>query len=146
MDKLELDARVALLERRLSLLIALLVLALATSIALALMMTMRGEARPAMMTVATPSAATRETKVETKTAVGGVDQLDAELRKLHALQQSGLINAGDFQEKKELILANRIVVGDFARDIQVARKLADAAIINNVDYDELKKKILEIGH
>jgi hypothetical protein len=143
MDKLEIDARVARLERRVSSFFALLVLGVAAG-ALALMLLIYQAGRSTEATVATPALLPATVEVARDSA--SMSHLDADLRKLHGLLEEGLIDRDDFQAKKRGLFAPILHVTDFAGDMQLAKKLLDENIIDRGEYGELKKKILEIGH
>jgi hypothetical protein len=126
MDKLELDARVARLERRLSTLIAVLaVAALAAAVAALAMVSrtaaVRTEDIPATP-VPPPAVASTPAKRPAEPE-NGMGQLQAELRTLRDLQGQGIITLVDFQAKKATILARPLHVGDYAADVRAATKL-----------------------
>jgi hypothetical protein len=139
MDKLELDGRVARLERRVSLILTLPFMILGLLVLAAMSMAFVGRAS---VTEATPPPPPAAVTVPSDNA--SMYHLDGELRKLHALQEEGLINAGDFQAKKKNLLFGILHIEDFAGDMQMAKKLLDENILNSSEYDELKKKILGI--
>jgi hypothetical protein len=139
MDKLELDARVARLERRVSLILTLPFMILGLLVLVAMSMAFVGRASVTAVPTAPPSPAV--IAVEDHRSM---HRLDGELRKLHALLEEDLINAGDFQAKKKNLLFGILHIDDFAGDMQMAKKLLDENILNISEYDELKKKILGI--
>jgi hypothetical protein len=153
MDKLELDARVARLERRLSTLIAVLVVAALAAAVAALAMVSRTEEVPAQAirdstAVKTPSPPPPVASTPAKRPAeleNGMGQLQAELRKLRDLQGQRLITPVDFQAKKATILARPLNVGDYAADVRAAKTLRDEGILTPPEYEALTKKILDIG-
>jgi hypothetical protein len=150
MDKLELDARVARLERRLSTLI--FVLAVTGLVAMLAAFTLVAS-RP-IRTVGTPdtpasvaptAVAKTGAMVRVISSTGRMDDLDAEIRKLRGMQLQGLITPDDFAAKKALILARPLRVGDEEGGLQAARKLQLEDIITVEEFEALKKKILGLG-
>ena len=142
MDKLELDARVARLERRVSWVTGFLVLACAAA---SLMSLMRIEATPSaqMMepaTIATPAPAPAIRQIGT---AHGVKQLGAVLRTLRDMQLEGLISLQDLEAKKASILAQPLNVTDYASDMKAAKALQLEGILSLGDYEALKKRILD---
>jgi hypothetical protein len=139
MDKLELDDRVARLERRVSLLLAMPFVIIALLVLAAMSMAfLRRADESAAPPMPTPAAVTVEDD-------RSMQRLDGDLRKLHGLLNENLIDRDDFQAKKKVLFAPLLHVTDFASGMQLARKLLDENIIDRGEYEQLKKKILEIG-
>jgi hypothetical protein len=146
MDKLELDARVARLERRVSWLTGFLILACAAASLMSLTVaggtaTLQTPATPAVMT---PSPA--PTMVRVSSTPHGMNQLAADLRKLRDVQLQGLISLQDLEAKKASLLAAPLEITDYASDIKAAKALQLEGVISMGDFETLKKKILEIGN
>jgi hypothetical protein len=140
MDKLELDERVSRLERRVSFLWALALLALvAAGLFMAAMMFIARSTPYPPPPVESPSAVYIDRGLPP-----GAITFEAELRRLHDLQQKGLITASDFAEKKAKILGRSMEFSDEAEAVKAAKALNNAGIITAAEYDDLKRRILKL--
>lgn len=73
-----------------------------------------------------------------------MDFLDAEVRNAHDLQANSSISEDDFMAIKRSLIVGLSRVDEVARDVQLARKLLVEKRITSAEYDDLRKKILEI--
>jgi hypothetical protein len=141
MDKLELDARVARLERRFSLLLTVPFLVFGLLALAAILMTSVSRRSDSAVITTPPMPAPT---VEVGTDDRNMHRLDGDLRKLHGLLDRNLIDRDEFQAKKRELFAPILHVTDFEGDIELAKALLDENIIDRDEYNQLKKKILEI--
>jgi hypothetical protein len=139
MDRLELDGRVARLERRVSLILTLPFMILGLLVLAAVSMAFVGRAS----VTAVPTAPPSPTVVAAEEG-WNMHRLDGDLRKLHGLLDRNLIDRDEFQAKKRELFAPILRVTDFEGDIELAKQLLDENIIDRDEYNQLKKKILEI--
>ena len=149
MDKLELDARVARLERRVSSLSVALALSVATFSVCALLTLFidnphRPSGLPPQLPVAMPRSSLPPPIGSLAWSKSGMDFLDAEVRNAHDLQANSSISEDDFMAIKRSLIVGLSRVDEVARDVQLARKLLVEKRITSAEYDDLRKKILEI--
>jgi hypothetical protein len=137
MDKLELDERVARLERRVSLYSSLASVGLGLILLGAFLatarMTVSYEEVPLPARIATP--------------VPPIPRSDFELqlRNAHKMQEQGLITREDFEQKKEMILDAPLDPADDVEALRGARTLVDEGLLTEDEYGILKRKILKFG-
>jgi len=147
MDKLEFDARLAQLERRVSLLTALILSALVLiGVSAGFLLMVRTSVRPGSPSVASP----RATVVHSAHAVldntdGSVGQIVHELRDLWELKEESLITGLDFMSKKEQLLNKPIRSTAIRPELEQLSKLKTQGVLNGLEYDSIKTKILEGG-
>ena len=146
MDKLELDARVARLERWLAVSVILPGIALLAVIGLLLFARIDLTSPPAIATPL-PAVAPMETKTTvtiTEPPIIPISTLENDLKALHDLQLQGVISLSDFNAKKAQFLTKPIVVGNLSESLQVAKKLMTDGVITLREFEQIKKKILGI--
>jgi len=136
MDKLELDDRVSHLERRVSLLFALLALVIPVGLIGAIMFTARSMP---YAPVTSPPVVLSE-----RPLLPHAFAFETELRSLLDLQQQGLITSDDFGVKKVDILGRSMEFGDEVGAVKAAKALNDDHIITTAEYEVLKRKILKL--
>jgi len=143
MDKLELDARVARLERRSSHLTALVIL-MGAILACVLFFALVG--RPDVSpvyatTVATPAPVPM---LPPPPADGSMAALHQQLATLRELRDQDLITEDEWHAKKDRLLAAPVKASDLRSDMERVRELFDQKAICEGERDTLKAKLLEI--
>lgn len=137
MDKLELDDRVSRLERRASL------QSLVTAVAVLMVL--------GMGFLATVRVASYRDARETATIVSPAPPprppvgFEAELRKASEMQHQGLITQEDLEQKKEMILAAPMTFDDDLEAMKTAKALLSEGVLNQAEFEILKRKILKFG-
>jgi hypothetical protein len=140
MDKLELDDRVSRLERRVSFLWALALFALVAGLFMAALMFVARSTPYPPPPVESPSAVHTDMPLPPNAIA-----FEAELRRVHDLQQKRLITVSDFAEKKAQILGRSMEFSDEAEAVKAAKALSNAGIITTSEYDDLKRRIMKLG-
>ena len=152
MDKLELDVRVARLERRsshLTVLVALMGAALACMLFFALVG--HADVSPAYATVL-PMPTVAPAPVATPApmfppappADGTMAVLHDQLATLRDLRNQDLITEDEWHAKKNKLLSAPVKASDLRSDLERVRDLVDQEAICEGERDTLKKKLLEI--
>jgi len=147
MDKLELDARVARLERRCSHLTALVT---AFGVALACMVFFalaEGQVNiPATAVYAAPMPMPTPAPMITPAppAHGSMAALHDQLATLRDLRNQDLITEDEWHAKKNKLLSAPVKASDLRSDLERVRDLVDQQAICEGERDTLKKKLLEI--
>ncbi len=156
MDKLELDARVAHLERKVAILSVIIAVMGAAAILSVVTFTRRAEIH--RVESSTPSGITT-TRVVAPSPIavgthsvgvidyteGGVPYLANQLRESWSLQAKGLLNSSEFSAKKTQLLAKPIRPGGLTSDLEQISQLQRDNILTSSEYAALKAKILEIS-
>lgn len=138
MDKLELDDRVSRLERRVSMHSLLVAVAgLMVLGAAFFMITWVSTSRYEEAT------ATIDTPAPTPPALPLM--FEFELRKAHEMQHQGLITQEDLEQKKEMILAEPMTFTDDVEAMKAAKALLSQGVLNQSEYEIIKRKILKFG-
>lgn len=155
-DKLELDARVARLERRVGLLSAVILGGLAF-LAVALLWAVRSS-RPAMAVppqLAAPAPAhvfppTQPAPMMTEMGLihgpapqGTVADLANRLEELADLRRKGLINESEFDARKQKLLARSFVPTSLGADLEQLGELRRSEALSEADYEAFKARILD---
>jgi hypothetical protein len=151
-DKLDLDARVSRLERKVTSL-QLVLLAVATSAILAgllLVVTavrLWGYSKSVAATVVPTPPPSIEVGAMTKSASTGTSmaELAKQLDTLQSLYNRGVINNQECKAKKQRILEQPWTSTDLKSDLETAQGLYNRSVINNQEWNTLKAKILNIG-
>jgi hypothetical protein len=153
MDKLELDGRVARLERTVAMLGAINGLIFAAGAAGAVFWLSFRSAPPLSpatpvpemaMPVPTPSVMINA-PAPRDASEGSVPHLAHKLFELHQLQNKGLLTSLEFESKKDQLLAKPLTSCDLSTDLEEIGELQNQSIISSLEFSELKKKILEIA-
>jgi hypothetical protein len=149
MDKLELDARVARLERRLSLLTAILAAAALAAGLFLLVAIRRVDETAAIETSVSPpvppaptAPAAFATGVFTPAPDVSMGALRDELIAVHALLDQGLISEDEWESKKARLLRGPVVASDLRSDLEQVRQLADRDLICEEERDALRARLL----
>lgn len=150
MDKLEFDARLAHLERRVALLSALALGLLFAVGAGLLLMTVRSTAseRPAVMPP-TPSATVATATVAAPPAPladvseGSVGYLTRRLDDLEALREKSLLTSLEFQEQKRQILEKTVRSADLKSELEHLGALRDRDVLTSLEFQAVKEKLLK---
>jgi hypothetical protein len=140
MDKLELDDRVARLERRVSSHSALLavILLIALGAIMLMFVGVRTESD------APPSSPAVEVRTITTSAPAAYP-FETELRKARKLQLDGLISQKDFEAKKAMVLGMPMTFSDDIEAMKAANALKDEGVLTGPEYDAMKRKILKLA-
>jgi hypothetical protein len=153
MDKLELDARVARLERRVSLLTAMLAVAVLAAVGIGFTSLRRAE-EPATATALEAAATVKDTFPPAPPAMismattrapgfeGSMGWLRDQILTLHALREQELITEDEWQAKKAQLLAAPIAVAELRSDLQQVRDLCDQRLICEEERDALRARLL----
>jgi len=158
MDKLELDARVAHLERKVAILSVIIAVMGAAALLSMLTFTRRAEIQRAEPHLSTPTVMTTP-RVPAPPPIpvgthsvgvvdyseGGVPYLANQLRESWTLQAKGLLNSSEFAAKKAQLLAKQIRPGSLTSDLEQISQLQRENILSSSEYATLKAKILEIS-
>jgi hypothetical protein len=141
-DKLELDARVARLERKVALFGAILVFGLVVE-GLFLLASVRraasASAPPAPAPVTSPSIVMKTARPATSVA-----DLAKQLHELDDLRNRGVINGQDLAAKKQRLLDQPLEHGEMKTDLETAQELYNRGTINGQEWQVLKAKVLDI--
>ena len=136
MDKLELDDRVSRLERRTSLQSLVMAVAMLMVLGMGFLATVRvASYRDARETATIVSPA------PPRPPIG----FEAELRKASEMQHQGLITQEDLEQKKEMILSEPMTFDDDLEAMKTAKALLSEGVLNQAEFEILKRKILKFG-
>jgi hypothetical protein len=153
MDKLELDTRVARLERRLSLLAAGIVLAAGLFAGAWCIAAIR---QPDLVTpatafeipppvpVATPVPTQFLTVAAPMMAEGSMPALQRELAMFHGLLDEGVIREEEWEAKKGRLLSQPVTPGDLRSDLEQVQQLWTEHLICEDERDALRAQLLGI--
>jgi hypothetical protein len=158
MDKLELDARVARLERRVGLLMTALFLAATGGVVLMyLALGGRADAQPAHATVATPASPPHifHSAPAPDAFMGGMGMmmnaegtmaaLHQKLATLKQLREEGVINEQEWQAKKTKELGQPLNPGELRTDLEAAQRLYESQAISEDERADLRATLLGLG-
>jgi len=158
MDKLELDARMARLERRGSMLKLLILSSAGVGILVSLSSFSSGELAATPMPppmVITPAPIPADT-VESAPAPGlyvsdgnihgeaTMRALDHELSMLKQLRDEGMINEEEWRVKKSKVLAEPLKPGDLRADLGMVKQLRNRQVILDDEQAVLRERLLGI--
>jgi hypothetical protein len=162
MDKLELDTRVARLERRVSLLTTVLLLAAAGAVITICFARIGGEevaaeagtplvvtpaptppADPCMMA---PAAGMGSGGMAAMYGDGTMAALGHQLSTLKELRDEGIINEEEWQAKQSNVLAEPLKPGDLRSDLGMVKQLHDSQVICDDEQAELRTRLLGNQH
>jgi hypothetical protein len=156
MDKLELDARVARLERRVGYFVTLATLfAIGLAAFVGLAMTRRAVnaelSTPAMVMevpapppALPPSPSAVFAPMPMPPAAGSMPALFQQLATIRELVEEQVITEAEWAAKKELLLAEPVTVGDLKSDLQGVQHLWNTQAISEAERDSLKARLLGI--
>jgi hypothetical protein len=164
MDKLELDARVARLERRYGLVLALLLAVPASVLMLLVGYARMGRAEhqisETVVASPIPPSPTEWVKAAPEPFMGGMGMmgmmggmmsspgsmtaLHQELSTLAQLLGEGVITQEEWQAKKERVLAGELHPGDLRTDLELVRQLVDAEALTEGEQASLRARLLGI--
>jgi hypothetical protein len=163
MDKLELDTRVARLERRVSLLTTVLILAAAGAV-ITIYFARIGVSEaaatvvgPPVMTparVAPPPAEPFAAFLAPGMPSGGMGGMYAEgtmealhhqLSTLKQLLDENIIDEGEWRAKRSKVLAEPLKPGDLRLDLGMVKELHDGKVICDDEQADLRARLLGIG-
>lgn len=147
MDKLELDARVARLERSLTFLWTLVGLGVAAVAAVALFAVRSHPSEAATRTAvveSTPGMAAPAAMLVEGSEPTTMADLERGLRLVQDLCQKDLINIQDRDAKKRQLIARPLMKVDIKPDLEKVKSLWDHRIISGEENDLLKKRVLNI--
>lgn len=157
MDKLELDARVARIERRVSFLFGLAVIGLGVfgmALGLVLLRVTVSEAAPlpapTAVEVATPLptdhasyyAPTPSPAMGMMVSDGSMPQLYQQMKMLRELLGENAITTEEWEAKKTMLLAEPLAAGDLRSDLQGVQDLWTNKAITEGERDTIKAKLL----
>ncbi len=140
MDKLELDDRVCRLERRASL--------------QSLVLTLIGLAVLGAGFVGTVRVSSHQSREATPTVTLASTypppplpspEYETQLRQARQMYLQGLISRDDFDRKKEMILAAPMSFDDDFAAMKAARSLVSDGVLNESEYEVMKRRILKFG-
>lgn len=152
MDKLELDARVARLERRVHGLSAAVAL-VGAMLAFTLFFAMAGRNAsypdlPAMVATPAPLSPPMPVASVTTTAMQPSEwtmpALQHQLSTFHDLRSQGLISEEEWEAKKAKLLSLPVTPGDIRSDLEQVEQLVEGHAICEGERDGLRAKLLEI--
>jgi hypothetical protein len=154
MDKLELDGRVARLERRVSLLSATIFGLLALiGVAALLAVVARSEARPYVATPSEFPAPAPVPMVEPPAppphvfrdmGPGSVGELSLRLHELEDVRNRDLITPQEYQAKKDQLLGRPLNPSDLKSDLEQLGELLARQTLTPAEHEALKARVLEI--
>lgn len=146
MDKLELDGRVAQLERTVAILVGLNMLLFAAAGASVFWFSARSSPPPPMVSMTMP-ATERAVTVATAPAVppsdGSVPFLSGKLEELKELHNRNLLTSFEFDAKKKELLGKPLASCNLTTDLEAISELRNQNILTSFEHDDLKKKILD---
>ncbi len=163
MDKLELDVRMARLERRVSMLTTVLFLAAAGATILIYLARFGGE--EASATAVTPAVMTPAPAPPPPTDLvaaapvpglpfglsggnihgeGTMGTLHHQLSTLKQLRDEGMINDEEWRAKKSKVLAEPLTPGDLRSDLGMVKQLRDSQVICDDEQAALRTRMLGI--
>lgn len=143
MDKLELDARVARLERRSSHLTALVAL-MGVALACGLLFALTGGSDTMTATPVYATTMPMPTPVPPPPADGSMAALQQQLSTLRDLRDQDLITEDEWHAKKDKLLSAPVKASDLRSDLEQLRDLLDQNAICEGERDNIKAKLLEI--
>jgi hypothetical protein len=150
MDKLEFDARLAQLERRVGLLSAL-ILGGVCLVAFSGLFLVRMSAKPippATAFVSTPAPhhmATTPSPMIQDYSEGSVGNLANQLRDLADLHKRSLLTGDEYEAKKAQLLEKPLRSSDLKSELEFVSDLQRRNVITSDEFQTIKKKILQIG-
>lgn len=163
MDKLDLDARLARLERRVGLLSAVLLLGVVLTLGLfALRASSQQQATltplppsapavvaPVMPRMAVPSPVSIGMMENMGGMMGGIDgsvpALHQKLISMKQLHDEGLIAEEEWKAMKAKALEEPLASGDLRSELQIIQQMLDDGLIDDTERVELRDKLLRIG-
>ncbi len=151
MDKLELDSRMACLERRVASLTLLTALLFAGAI-LSFVMVLRQVRSAEAMSWPMPPTPPMPVRVETAPAFlppldasqGTVGHLVMQIGDLGDLHNRGVVNDTEFQAKKAQLLSHPMVSKDMRRELEEIGRLRDQNLLTSEEFDLLKAQALDL--
>lgn len=149
MDKLELDARVARLERRTTWLSAFAIgCLLLAGIALALMTTARRAISPAAANVVYPAPPVATPSPSAMLPPGqvpsrSVADLTTQLEELKGLKLRGLLDDAQYGAKKKQLLAQPFQPSGLATDLEQLRNLELRQLLDGGEMESFKARVLD---
>lgn len=152
MDKLELDARVARLERRVGVLWTAFALASVGVVALlffALVVRKSSVYHPpeppaTAISMPTPMPMEFVTATAPASSEGSMPALQHQLNTFHDLCNQGLISEEEWQAKKAKLLSAPVTAGDIRSDLQQVQQLVDTQAICESEREALRAQLLGI--
>ena len=154
MDKLELDARVARLERAVTLLWTVVAAGALLMAGLLLFSLASLRARPyaagsavavRMPTPVAPPVPLAAPVTVATTVTPTVTDLAGELSTLQDLYGRSIISGSERDAKKAKLVDGPLVVGDMKTDLEQVHELYGKGVINGTERDKLKSKVLGLG-
>jgi hypothetical protein len=149
MDKLDLDARVARLERTVTALVAglcLVGLLIGGLFLFALVAVGRHNPPPALAAppaIVTPAPAPFPT--DRRPEPGSVSALEQRLATMDELRSRGIISDADMKASKDKLLEAPLTVVDLRSDLETVDQLRTRSLLSGEESNRIKAKILEIG-
>jgi hypothetical protein len=148
MDKLEFDARLAQLERRVSQHSALILASLVLVGLFLLFLLRSGQSETSLRsaTIATPAPLlVAPRRAVPDAAEGSVGRLASQLRDLSGLQQKSVLTRAEYESKKAQLLARPLRSEDLVADLEQVAELQKENVVTTQEYQALKAKILDVG-